>query len=334
MQVSFSARDIHELFAERRSRQEPAISTDLNEQVIHFPEKICDGWMRRLQLSPGIEMVMQNFHFRDALSLAIQEKGDISMLRLGFGIVGETRGKIAGQNREIRFRASHFGMGFTSNADTGTIEYARGQQNLLGTYIALDRLNTLISQQIEYLPKELWQALEGRHIPLYLQNGRMTPAMKLVTQQVIQCPYQGLTKRLYLEGKVLELLALVLHQIAEEKPNSTSKRALKASDVERIHYASDILLSNLETPPSLMELSRLVSLNDYKLKIGFRQVFGTTVFGYLYQHRMQRAQVLLAAGEQSVAAIAELVGYTNLSAFSTAFKRKFGISPNAYKQRQ
>ena len=334
MQVSFSAPDIHELFAERRARQEPAFAADLNEQVIHFPETICDGWLRRLQLRPGMEMVMQNFHFRDALSLAIQEKGNISLLRFGFGITGETNGKIAGQNREIQFRAKHFAVGFTTDADTGTIEYARGQQNLLATYLDLDTLNTLVGQQLEYLPRELWQALAGQPMPLYLKTGRMTPAMELVTQQVIHCPYQGLTKRLYLEGKVLELIALSLHQIAEEASTSTQKKTLKASDVERIHHASEILLSNLEAPPSLMELSRLVSLNDYKLKIGFRQVFGTTVFGYLYQHRMQRAQALLAAGERSVSAVAELVGYTNLSAFSTAFKRKFGMSPNAYKSRR
>ena len=110
------------------------------------------------------------------------------------------------------------------------------------------------------------------------------------------------------------------------------KRALNASDVERIHHASKILLSNLGEPPSLLALSRLVGLNDYKLKIGFRQVFGTTVFGYLYQHRMQQAQALLKVGKCSVSDVAGLVGYTNLSAFSTAFKRKFGMSPNTYKK--
>ncbi|MEL6384217.1 MAG: AraC family transcriptional regulator, partial [Cyanobacteria bacterium J06626_18] len=303
-----------------------------DEQLIHFPEPICDGWMRRLQLRSGIDMVMQNCHFRDDLSLAIQETGNISLLRFGFGIRGETRGKIAGQEQEIRFQAKHFAVGFTTDADTGTIEYAQGQQDLLAVYIDIDTLKAFIGEQLEHLPKELVRALAGQSIPLYLQSGRMTPAMELVIQQVMHCPYQGLTKRLYLEGKVLELLALSLHQITEVTPASTRKKVLNASDVERIHHASAILLSNLEEPPSLTTLSHLVGLNDYKLKVGFRQVFGTTVFGYLYQHRMQQAQALLKTGKCSVSEVAGLVGYTNLSAFSTAFKRKFGVSPNTYKK--
>ena len=332
MQVSFSAPDIHELFAEWRTSPKPAFTAAPDEQLIHFPEPICDGWIRRLQLRPGIDMVMQNCHFHDALSLAIQETGNISLLRFGFGITGETRGKITGQNQDIRFRAKHFAVGFTTDADTGTMEYAQGQQQLLSTYVDLDTLNTLIGQQLEYLPKELGQALAGQPLSLYLQSGRMPPAMELVVQQVVHCPYQGLTKRLYLEGKVLELLALSLHQVAEVTPAATRKKVLNASDVERIHHASEILLGNLEEPPSLTTLSHLVGLNDYKLKVGFRQVFGSTVFGYLYQHRMQQAQALLKTGQCSVSDVAGLVGYTNLSAFSTAFKRKFGVSPNTYKK--
>lgn len=332
MQVSFSVQDVNELFAEQRASSKSAFAATPDEQIIHFPEKICEGWMRRLQLRTGIDMVMQNFHVRDAFSLAIQEKGDISLLRLGFGIAGETKGSVAGQEQAIRFRAKHFAVGFTTDADHGTAEYARGQQQLLATFINLDTLNTLIGAQLEYLPKEVWPVLEGQSIPLYLQSGRMTPAMELVTQQVIRCPYQGLTKRLYLESKVLELLALSLHRVAEVTPTTPRKKVLNASDVERIHHASEILLRNLEEPPSLMTLSHLVGLNDYKLKVGFRQVFGTTVFGYLYQHRMQQAQALLTAGEYSVSDVAGLVGYTNLSAFSTAFKRKFGVSPNTYRK--
>lgn len=78
MQVSFSAQDIDELFAEWKASDQTTVSSSPYEQVIHFPEKICNGWMRRLQLRSGIDMVMQNFYFRDALSLEIQEKGNTS----------------------------------------------------------------------------------------------------------------------------------------------------------------------------------------------------------------------------------------------------------------
>ena len=61
----------------------------------------------------------------------------------------------------------------------------------------------------------------------------------------------------------------------------------------RIHQAKDILIRQIDNPPSLLSLARQVGINDFKLKQGFRQVFGTTVFGYLHSHRMERAAQLL-----------------------------------------
>jgi AraC-like DNA-binding protein len=104
-------------------------------------------------------------------------------------------------------------------------------------------------------------------------------------------------------------------------------------DLDRLHQAKEILLQDLENPPSLLELAQQVGLNDYKLKSGFRQVFGTTVFGYLHRHRMQQAYFLLQTCDLSVTEVADRVGYTSLSAFSTAFKKFFGISPNSVKTR-
>ncbi|NJL38931.1 MAG: helix-turn-helix transcriptional regulator [Leptolyngbyaceae cyanobacterium RM2_2_4] len=334
MQVNFSAKDFHELFAEWSDSQSRVAPKAENEQTIHFPNRICEGWIRRSQLCPGLETVVQNCKFQNPASLQIQEKGNREMLRLGFGITGHIRGVIADNTQEIQFRAGHFGVGFATAADTGIAEYTQGQQVLVATYIDLDLLKTLIGHQLEELPRELWRSLEGSSVPLYFQKGSMTGAMRILTRQILCCPYQGLTKRLYLESKVLELLALSLHQITEDTSSNHQKRLLKSSDLDRIHQASEVLLNNLECPPSLLQLAHQVGLNDYKLKVGFRQMFGTTVFGYLYQQRMQQAQELLMTGELSVATVAETMGYTSLSAFSAAFKRKFGVNPNSYKLRK
>jgi AraC-like DNA-binding protein len=103
---------------------------------------------------------------------------------------------------------------------------------------------------------------------------------------------------------------------------------IRQSELDRIHQAKEILLQDIENPPSLLELAHRVGLNDYKLKSLFRQVFGTTVFGYLHQQRMQRAHHLLQTSDLTVTEVANLVGYTSLSAFSTAFKKFYRISPS------
>jgi AraC-like DNA-binding protein len=182
------------------------------------------------------------------------------------------------------------------------------------------------------LPRPLQRLMQGSkrfHQPL----GQMTLAMKQVLQQILHCPYQGSAQYLYLESKALELLAL---QFACLDADSSAPRqsTLKASDLERVQYAREILVQHLCNPPSLTELAHQVGLSDRKLKQGFRQLFGTTVFGYLRDYRMEQAQRLLYHPHMTVARVAAKVGYRNPEAFSTAFRRKFAVSPKTYQLEQ
>jgi AraC family transcriptional activator of pyochelin receptor len=161
------------------------------------------------------------------------------------------------------------------------------------------------------------------------RSGTPTAAMQMAVQAILHCPFQGLTQRLYLESKVWELMALLIEDL-KTTPDSVSPPALKADDVERIHYASNILRHQLTQPPSLIELARAVGINDHKLKVGFRQVFGTTVFGYLHEQRMERSRQLLESGDLSVTAAAEAVGFASRGHFAAAFRRKYGVNPGVY----
>jgi len=188
-----------------------------------------------------------------------------------------------------------------------------------------------LEQGCSILPRPLKHLIEADSIQPFHQNlGRISPDMLKVLQQIIDCPYQGLVQQLFLEGKALELLALQFARWAEPQKSENSVVSLKPDDIERLHFASKLLIQRASTPPSLLELARQVGLNDRKLKQGFLQVFGTTVFGYLQDYRLQRSQQLLKAGEMSVTEVAHTVGYASLPSFSKAFRKKFGYSPLAY----
>jgi AraC-like DNA-binding protein len=181
------------------------------------------------------------------------------------------------------------------------------------------------------LSTSLQKLLEGDRTQRFHQPlGQMTPLIRQLLQQVLHCPYTGLMQQLYLEGKALELLASQFALWTDERL-PTASLSLCAQDIEQLHQAKDILLQRAKHPPSLSELARLVGLNDRKLKQGFRQLFGTTVFGYLRDYRMQQAQHLLHQSHMSVAQVAAKVGYRNSEAFSTAFRRQFAVSPKAYQ---
>jgi AraC-like DNA-binding protein len=105
---------------------------------------------------------------------------------------------------------------------------------------------------------------------------------------------------------------------------------LRPDDIERIHEARDILIRNLQDPPYLLDLAWQVGLNDTKLKRGFRQIFGTTVFGYLQLKRLERARSLLEERNMNVSEVAATVGYSSLSHFAKVFTQHFGAKPSFY----
>jgi AraC family transcriptional regulator, transcriptional activator of the genes for pyochelin and ferripyochelin receptors len=212
--------------------------------------------------------------------------------------------------------------------------FANQQMRLIRIEVDPNLLVSYITENSE-LPQALRQLIAGNLEQRFHQTiGRTTPAMQHALQQLSNCPFQGAIKRIYLESKVLELLAFQFNEWTEQRPKPFHSRcSLQSHDIERLHHARDILMQKLDNPPSLLELARQVGLNDYKLKQGFRQLFGTTVFGYLQAHRMKYAKQLLTEQELSIAGVAQLIGYTSQSRFCDAFKRQFGMSPREYRIR-
>ena len=164
----------------------------------------------------------------------------------------------------------------------------------------------------------------------YTYDSSPTVSMQAALQQILNCPYTGLTQQIYLESKVWELMALHLEQMVQHQPDQPPKHTLKPDDIERLHYAKEILKQQLNDPPSLNGLARQVGLNEFTLKQGFRQLFGTTVFGCLHHYRMERAKALLADGRHNVTEVARDVGFANRGHFAAAFRKKFGVNPKTY----
>lgn len=211
----------------------------------------------------------------------------------------------------------------------GTSQWLAGRILEVEIHVEPSILETLLGGQLESIPQELKRMIEGDEEQPYLQPQVTTTAMQQVLQQILNCPYQGLTKRIYLESKALEVLALRLEQILRKDSEPNLPLALRPDDLNRIYQAKDILIQNMDNPPSLLSLARQVGLNDYKLKIGFRHVFGTTAFGYLHTYRMEQARQLLETREMNVKEVANTVGFANSRYFSAAFKRQFGINPRS-----
>lgn len=133
--------------------------------------------------------------------------------------------------------------------------------------------------------------------------------------------------RLLLESYVLELLSINIERLICIDSSRDYKSQLSRADMDSLAYAREILLNRLDSPPTLLELSRIIHMNDCKLKRSFKQYFGKTVYEFIREQRLEKAFALLEQGKHNVSESAFAVGYTNVSHFSEAFQKKFGIPP-------
>ncbi len=181
---------------------------------------------------------------------------------------------------------------------------------------------------IIFLTEKCYNRLIPDH--LFVQEGTITeisPPIQLILNSLMECRYTNTMKRIFMETQVLQLLLL---QLERQKPVilPNSEPFLRDYDIKKVIEARSLIEENIKTPCSLIELAHKVGLNDFKLKKGFKELFGTTVFGHLNDLRMQEAKRLLTEEKRPVSYVSSEVGYKNSHHFSAAFKKKYGVLPS------
>lgn len=329
MTRTITTREYEALWEEALHNGETAYHSNGFEAKEKLPQRLGRGGYQFTQLRNGLSICIQDQEFWHPLHLEsfICES---EPLLSSFYLSGSHRAinpslkteayRVESSNQNCLF----FAPGIKS------IDHYPAQQQLLTVYIIteIDFLKSF-SQGCPSLAPLLRQLIEGTPERFHQSFGMTTPAMQQALHQIIQCPYHGITKQIYLEGKALELLALQFAQ-SVESDYKLVRPSLRRDDIERLHRAKDILISNLENPPSLLDLAQQVGLSDRKLKQGFRQIFNTTVFGYLHDYWMEKARQLLQEDTMTIAEVSYTVGFANRGYFAAAFRRKFGVNPSAY----
>lgn len=320
MAITLSRADYDELWKQHNPHVQSASGLEDAESVMVVPSQLGQGEVRLIPLR-GMELSIMKYQLHDDLFIKDQSNG--AEWEFGFNISGNRGGKRTGE--------SFVGWGYYENEDTYET-YANDAILKIDINLhAPNHLYQLIGEELEEVSSEIKKLIGGSKQSFFCHAHLITPAMRLALDQILNCPFTGNTRRIYLESKCLELIALKMEQLKQgEKYDRKPLCSLKPDDVDRIYLARDILAENADHPPSLMQLARQVGLNDFKLKLGFRQIFGTTVFGYVHRRRMETARQLLSDRRMNVREVAQAVGYANQSRFAAAFRKQFGMNPKAF----
>lgn len=196
---------------------------------------------------------------------------------------------------------------------------------LVSVLISIEKFHSLFSNEANFIP---FLSEENRNRKYY-DDVEIKPTSLIVLQQIINAGVNSSIKNLYLKGKLYELLSLHFQgddaNLAEYCPFLVDEQ-----NVQKIRKAKEIVIANMAEPPSLQDLANQIGLNIKKLKEGFKQIYGDTVYGFLFDYKMEHARRLLESNLMNVNEVGLKVGYSTSSHFIAAFKKKFGTTPKKY----
>ncbi|MBS7008819.1 helix-turn-helix transcriptional regulator [Anaerostipes sp.] len=258
-----------------------------------------------------------------------------------FGTVYEGRTKFQLKNQQVSsFSPSSF---FVAEKNLKGKQAWHKGQHFHGTEITVHSafLDEVVSKTFpEVLSlKDFKQNHTYRYLP---------PPVISVIHQFNSLSASGRLTPLFLESKVLECLALLTEEIKKPKDNMFAHQIdygtvrigsdrwfrLTAADLHAIQEAHDILTEQAVHPPTIEKLSKMVFLNQQKLKAGFAKQYHMTIGEYTNSLRMAMAAGLLSTTDLSVSDIAKKTGYLYSGNFSKKFKNHFGVSPLEYRRSQ
>jgi len=199
---------------------------------------------------------------------------------------------------------------------------------LVSVVISIQKFHGLFSDQSEFIPF-LTTANKDKK---YYKEENLSPSMAIVLSQLFHYNLNSFIKNLYYKGKGYELLSLYFNK-TEDANAEQCPFLIDEENVLRIKKAKEIMITNMAEPPSLENLSNQVGLSLKKLKMGFKQIYGDTVYGFLFEYKMDYARQLLDSGSYNVNEVGLKIGYSTGSHFIAAFKKKFGTTPKKYLMR-
>lgn len=297
---------------------------DSFQNELTIPADIGQGYWRRMIVRPSMEIALSDLTFSSAMTM--RARLDKPLYSLAFCLGDPLIWQEEGNRMEYELAGGESCI-FKRNRENSICSYKPGER-FWGLAVQLDA--DIIVSIMQHLGQESFRAGSPHDGSMFYKR-KYSSAVRLILNDIINCRYQDQVKRIYLEGKVLELIAVYLDEAVFEKGKAYSPAKLSLADIKSLREARGILDANIAVPPTLEKLAKLVCINEYKLKTGFKELFGMPVHAYIIDKRMETARFLIVDKKLKVTEAALLVGYSDASHFAKKFRKKYSVNPSEYR---
>ncbi|WP_369436315.1 helix-turn-helix domain-containing protein [Lysinibacillus fusiformis] len=287
-----------------------------------FQSNIKEGTIHRLIPRSDLEVVISDYAFYQNYQMQMSTKHP--MVELSFCMQGARGILISGLEHEMA--SGTCSLQFIEQVVANFSFHKNECYKMVGIGIPVSTFNHFMQETGggRGIVNEFSHVIGKKSYRIFQE--KMEPSASIIVKQMLDAVDSKHMTNLELECCALQLLSMTFRSFLFDKSPRPSE--FSKSDISKIKLAQSMIIEHMIDPPTLMELSRSIGLNDFKLKKGFKEMFGTTVFGYLREKRMEKAYLLLQEGKMNVNEVCSQVGYANPSYFAQTFKDKYGINPS------
>ncbi|KLD99619.1 helix-turn-helix domain-containing protein [Aliarcobacter butzleri] len=294
------------------------ISSNLNSKknIIKnsFPLEIGTDYMEKIYIQDGFLFSKTNYNIEKPIFL--EAKQEERKFVITISLKGNTTYINSGDKKIIPFKE-----GFTT---ISLFENTQGFREFKDKQI--NQIRLILSES--FLRRNFQKSLVEKYFfnkqNLQLIDFRLTSIQsQFLLNDILNCSLVGELANIYKQGKIFELLSLEISKLQKNEDDIS----LDDYDRSAILKAKEILLNNLQNPPSIVGLAKMVHLSEVKLKRGFKQIYKTSPYQLLVSHKMNLAKNMLESGEYNINEIALQVGYKFANNFTNAFYKEFKIRP-------
>ena len=250
---------------------------------------------------------------------------DNSFIQFHFNVKGNSKFLFNNGNYELPLSEENSLLLYNPQRDLPLNVSLEPESWLISLVISIKKFHALFSQEADYIT---FLSADNKD-KKYYKDAPVSPSMAVVLNQLMNFNLTPSIKNLYFKAKAFELLSLYFNK-AENPDLEQCPFLSDEENIKRIRRAKDIVISRMAEPPSLQELADEIGLSLKKLKEGFKQIYGDSVYSFLFDYKMEYARKLLESGEYNVNEVGLKVGYSTASHFIAGFKKKFGTTPKKY----
>ena len=283
-----------------------------------------DKWQEHL-LRDGMFLVQYDEQTKNQLDIEVDEK----VVQYFFCIKGAMNFSFHGGSYNMPLAEGENCFFYNPNEVLKPTITTENDSQLLFLFCSLEKIHQLFlesNNELEFLNSD------NVNQKIYKKD-HINTNLNLVLKQILESKDNGTTGDIFRYAKSLEILSIYFARQAKE--DNTSCPYIQDEDsVQKIKHAKDILIARMKDPPITSKLATEVGLNEHRLKEGFKSLYGSTLFQYLLDYKMNQGKSMLDTGNFKIKEVAYELGYTNPSHFISAFKSKFEITPKKYIQSQ